>query len=123
MQTLKILSVVKSIAETVEGNMLQVKQLTRDEAIALYDAKFYEDMTPKERGLFQLYQKCLCMPFDLFHEGIEALLGRSVWTHEFADADLLRAEYEGRLDKPDMGEILERLNRHTKGKVVLCLAT
>jgi hypothetical protein len=34
------------------------------------------------------------MPFDVFHEGVQALLGRPVWSHEFADVATLRAEHE-----------------------------
>lgn len=68
--------------------------MERSEAVALYEAKHWEEMTVRERGLFQLYEKRLTMPFSKFHEGVEELLGRPVWTHEFASADLLRKEYE-----------------------------
>ena len=33
------------------------------------------------------------MEFSAFHEGVTELLGRSVWTHEFARPDELWAEY------------------------------
>jgi len=39
-----------------------------------------------------LRQSRLCCPFDIFHEYVEAFMGRSVWTHEFGDPDRLRSE-------------------------------
>jgi hypothetical protein len=53
----------------------------------------------------ELFTDRLFMPFDLFHEGVEELLGRPVWTHEFAAGDLLRKEantgkYQNSLTKP-----------------------
>jgi len=36
------------------------------------------------------------VPFDVMHERMEALMGRPVWTHEFADTTALMAEAECR---------------------------
>ena len=55
---------------------------------------------------FQLYQDRLCMDFSRFHEAVEKVLGRSVWTHEFAWPELLRAEYEGTRTAPTIDEII-----------------
>lgn len=46
------------------------------------------------------------MSFGKFHDGMEKLLGRGVWTHEFADMERLRAEAEGRAVKPTFEQIL-----------------
>jgi hypothetical protein len=35
-------------------------------------------------GYWQLNEPFLVVPFSKFHEGIEKLIGRPVWTHEFA---------------------------------------
>ena len=40
-------------------------------------------MTARQKAEFQLTQDKLCMPFQVFHEAIEATLGRPVYTHEF----------------------------------------
>ncbi|WP_443018188.1 DUF7736 domain-containing protein [Sphingobium sp. TKS] len=47
----------------------------------------------EECALFQLGQDCLCMPFTRFMEGVSALLRRPVFTHEFANPDVLWAEF------------------------------
>ena len=43
---------------------------------------------------YQLYHDNLAVPFGRFHAAIEAVLGRSVWTHEFTNSDRLRKEFE-----------------------------
>lgn len=83
-----------------------MRQLTEKEAIEFHDSRKWEAMTPTERGAFQMYQDRLCMPFGKFHEGIEAALGRSVWTHEFASPERLIEELEGKRGKPSMDDIL-----------------
>lgn len=70
------------------------KQLTREEAIALDDSGWWKDKTAWEIAGFQLNQPRLCMPFDKFHEAVEAALGRPVWTHEFAVKGRLQSEYD-----------------------------
>lgn len=71
--------------------------MTKEEAIALFDSKFWEQMSYEDRAKFQLFEEKLCMPFDVFHEAMEKTLGRPVWTHEFG------LNYEG-LQKELMGE-------------------
>ena len=70
--------------------------MTKEEAIKMYNSNWWEDKTPEEIVKFQLYEDRLCMPFDKFHEAIEKALGRSVWTHEFADHEGLITEFEGK---------------------------
>ena len=43
---------------------------------------------------YQLYEPRLAVLFSVFHEGVEKLLGRPVWTHEFADVKRLQRELE-----------------------------
>jgi len=81
--------------------------MTKQEAIALYDSGFWKGMDFKARAEFQLYEDKLCMPFDVFHEAVEKALGRSVWTHEFATSDALRAELRGDRRAPTMEEIID----------------
>jgi hypothetical protein len=37
----------------------------------------------KTIGYYQLFEDVLVVDFSKFHEGIEKLLGRPIWTHEF----------------------------------------
>lgn len=80
--------------------------MTKEEAIALAETKWWEKTTPEEAAMFQLHEPLLCMPFGKFHEGVEKLLGRSVWTHEFAYAENLREEAEGKRPRPTMQDVL-----------------
>jgi hypothetical protein len=75
---------------------MNIKQFTEKEAIELANTKWWVGKTPKEICDIQMYQDRLCMDFKDFHKAIEEALGRSVWTHEFADHDGLIAEYEGK---------------------------
>lgn len=83
-----------------------MRQLTEKEAIAFCDNKCWESMTLEDRAQFQLNQRRLCMPFDVFHEAIEKLLKRPVYTHEFAYCyeDLIK-EANGLKKAPTFEEI------------------
>lgn len=80
------------MTKTTEPRLAEY-QLTHEEAGAFAEARGWENLEPRERGLLQLRQDRLCMDFSIFHEGITALLGRPVYTHEFADPDALWREY------------------------------
>ena len=85
----------------------QVRQLTKEEAIAFYDNKLYEEMDYKQRAMFQMQQDRLCMPFDVFHESIEKALGRPVFTHEFGlNRKGLMKELLGEKEPPTFEEII-----------------
>lgn len=58
--------------------------MTKEQAIKLFESKFWEDMTATQVALFQLQEEKLCMPFDIFHGCVEEALGYPVMTHEFA---------------------------------------
>ena len=57
--------------------------MTKEQAIALGESKFWEGMTHRQIAEFQMCEKKLCMPFSVFHEAVEKTLGRPVFTHEF----------------------------------------
>ena len=67
--------------------MITQKSIGRDNAIALHETKWWDDMSVDDAVLFQLLTKELSMPFDIFHGMVEAALGESVFTHEFVDLD------------------------------------
>lgn len=80
--------------------------MTREQAIALAESKFWEPMSFRERAEFQLHEPLLCMPFDVFHEAVEKALGRPVFTHEFAFMDLLKVELRGDAPAPTFEQIV-----------------
>lgn len=86
--------------------------MTRDEAIALHDSKFWEAMSYEERAKFQLFEPLLCMPFGVFHEAIEKTLGRPVYTHEFGHMEGLRKELLGEAPAPSMEEIISLIPKN-----------
>ena len=70
--------------------------MDREEAIRLYNTKWWKLKTEEEIAEFQIHQPKLCCPFEVFHKAMETWLGRSVWTHEFANPQTLIDEKEGR---------------------------
>lgn len=88
---------------------LVVGTITKESALELTNMKWWEHFSKSQAAFLQLHQERLCMPFSLFHEYIEILLGRPVWTHEFACADSLRREASGELRKPSFQEIVLKL--------------
>ena len=86
--------------------MKELFQLTKEQAIALYESRLWESWSDEELARFQFYQNKLCVPFGRFHKGMEKLLGRPIWTHEFAFKDKLQEELEGKRAAPTMEEII-----------------
>ncbi len=60
-----------------------MKQLTAKQAIQFSKSKVYENWTYEQIVRFQLFQKKLCMDFSRFHEAVEKVLDRPVFTNEF----------------------------------------
>lgn len=85
---------------------MKMEQITKEQAIAIYDSKEWEKWTYEEKVKFQLFQDRLAMPFDKFHEAMENVLGRSIWTHEFAGRDSLIKEYLREKPAPDFNQIM-----------------
>jgi len=60
------------------------------------------------------------MDFSAYHEAVESLLGRPVWTHEFAHPDVLLHEADGEIAPPkDFEAILRKLPRRVRDKVIV----
>lgn len=83
-----------------------MKQLTEKEAIAFSENKLYEGMTHRQIAEFQMEQDRLCVPFGVFHEAMEKVLGRPVFTHEFAFRNELRKELFGQKQPPTFEDIV-----------------
>jgi hypothetical protein len=81
--------------------------MTRDDAVFLSESRFWEQLSYRERAMFQLWEERLCMPFEVFHEAVEKALDRPVYTHEFGlNLDGLRRELLGDQPAPTLDDIL-----------------
>jgi hypothetical protein len=81
--------------------------MTKEQAIKLYESKFWESMNYHERAQFQLFEPLLCMPFGVFHEAVEKCLNRPVFTHEFGlNIKGLQKEFLGENPKPSFEDIV-----------------
>lgn len=94
--------------------------MTKEEAIKLYETRWWEAKTEEEIAEFQIHEPKLCCPFDVFHGAVETWLGRPVWTHEFADTQALIDEKQGKRKAEDPITSLERV---AHGKPVIVVVT
>jgi hypothetical protein len=83
-----------------------MEQMTEEQARQIFDSGVWRDWDDDTVVQTQLFQDRLLLPFDRFHEAVEHVLGRPVFTHEFARLDLLRAEYLGLRPAPSLEEIM-----------------
>ena len=84
--------------------------MDREEAIEVANTHWWINKTPKEIVEFQLYEDKLCMPYNLYQQAIIKVLGRSVFTHEFARPENLQREFEKKSPKQTPKGIVEALN-------------
>jgi len=87
-----------------------MKQLTSQEAIAFAESRVWLDWTHEQIVRLQLFQDKLCVPFNRFHEAIEAVLGRPVYTHEFGlNWNGIVEEYLRTRPAPTFDQIIEMI--------------
>lgn len=58
--------------------------MNKKDAVRLYDAKFWEWLSPRERAIFQLLEDRLCMPFLVFQQAVKTCVDRPVSDIELA---------------------------------------
>lgn len=85
-------------------------QVTKEQAIAIAESNIWKEWNSEQTVRFQLFQKRLCMDFSHFHGCVEDVLGRSVFTHEFADRDNLVLEYLGEKEIPTFNDIMNSIS-------------
>ena len=83
-----------------------MEQLTEKQAIAFAESGVWKGWTSRQIAEFQMEQRRLCVPMDVFHKAIEEALGRPVFTHEFAFWDSLRKELFGEKPAPTLEEVI-----------------
>ena len=93
--------------------------MTKEEAVAKFDTEWWEAATNEQIVAFQLYESRLCVPFDRFHEAIEAVLERPVFTHEFADTERLVQEHQGLRDKGTLEKSMQLLKELAGDKPII----
>lgn len=81
-------------------------QLSKDQAVKMAESGAWKDWTDEQIVRFQLFQDRLCMDFSRYHEAITKVLGRPVYTHEFAFRHELIKEYLEVKDAPTFEEII-----------------
>lgn len=81
-------------------------QMAKEQAIAFHDARAWENLSSRQIVDIQLFQKLLCVPFDVFHKALEEQLGRPVYTHELGlNYGGLVREYQGASEAPTLEAI------------------
>lgn len=100
---------------------IMTHKLTKAEAVAFYDSGEWRSWSAEQIAELQLFQDLLCVPFDVFHKAVEEVLGRPVWTHEFASPnhENLRAEYAETQPAPTKQEILELIPEEKRVIILL----
>ena len=100
-----------------------MKQLTKKQAITIYESGEWKKLTHEQIVRFQLFQDLLCIPFGIFHDSISKVLGRPVFTHEFSSSnyDNLILEYLGEKDAPTLDEINEIIGYLGDNKTTIVL--
>ena len=86
-----------------------MSQLTEVEAIELCNSNWWQSLGMAKAAFLQLNQTLLCMPFTEFHESVNFLLGRGVYTHEFVNPNSLIAEAMGSKESPSLQDIIDLL--------------
>lgn len=92
-------------------------RITMEQAIGLYDTRFWESMNYEERAIFQLFEERLCMPFDVFREALEMTLGRRVENQEILFGDKLGAEILRGRAAPSTDDIVSLIPAHSRGLI------
>lgn len=78
-----------------------------------------DSMTPVEREAeLRWWGTFLTIPFADLHQRYEELVGRAIWTHEFADPEALILEARARAH-PTPQEILDKLPSHHVRVIVI----
>ena len=85
-------------------------QLTKTQVLEFAKSGAWKEMNFRQRAEFQMLQRLLCMPFDVFQEAMEKTLNRPVYTHEFGlNHDGLSQELFDGKSPPTLQEIIDMI--------------
>lgn len=106
----------------IDDNLDELESQARknvEETIAKYpNNKWWRSDDSTEIAKYQLFERILMVDFSKFHEGVEKLLGRPVFTHEFGlNYDGLKEEATKAITLLDSGESLETSEEYKIKKV------
>lgn len=93
----------KYIDDVIDSLPEENKRAVLDTMRKYGDNKWWMSNDLLEVARYQIFEPILMVPFSRFHEGIEKLLGRPIYTHEFG------VNYEGL--KAEANEAIQRLER------------
>lgn len=74
--------------------MIQKTHMSQEEAVKFAATQWWVGKTAAEILDVQLFEDRLVMPFELYHEAVEEVLGRPVQTIELADPFLTVLQHE-----------------------------
>lgn len=74
--------------------MIQKTHMSQEEAVKFAATQWWVGKTAAEILDVQLFEDRLVMPFELYHEAVEEVLGRPVQTIELAGTGLTFLQYE-----------------------------
>lgn len=86
-------------------------KLTKEQAIALEKSRWWVGVSDHDIVMFQLFEPLLCTEWSVFHAAVSRVLGRGVFTHEFASSNIqhLQDEFLGDRPAPSMDEVLRMI--------------
>jgi len=85
-------------------------QLSKEQAIAFGKNGEGEGWTAVQVAAFQLFQKRLCIDMCTFQTAVQEVLGRPVWSHEFAYPGALQQEFLAKVSGIPMSEVVQRFS-------------
>ncbi len=97
-----------------ENEKWAANQLTKEQAIAMADSGVWKQWTSEQVVRFQMFQQRLCMDFSHFHKCVGDVLGRPVFTHEFAFRDNMVREYLGEKEAPSFDDIINLIPKEKR---------
>jgi hypothetical protein len=80
-------------------------------AQAKYTFPWWESNDPTILTWHQLNEPILLVEFSKFHHATEMALGRPVWTHEFANVDSLKAEFQNKIPKATFEDVVNKVTK------------
>jgi hypothetical protein len=94
--------------------------MTKEQAIKLADSGWWKEKSSEDIVKFQLFEERLCMDFSDFHQALEDVLKRPVYTHELGlNYEGICKEFLGEKEKPALQEIINLIPEEKR--IIACL--